>query len=274
MDQAKRIVNIGVLDFYEGATNEGMRCIHEIIAQYEKRHSLNCQVNVYDVRQQNQIPELREDVFICSGGPGSPTESKDLDWENNFFAWIDNVQQYNLENELKKHIFFICHSFQMACRHFDLALVTKRKSTAFGVFPVHMTEAAATELIFSGLSNPFFAVDSRDYQVIQPKMEQLEKCGASILTIEKERPHVSFERAIMAIRFNPYMVGTQFHPEADAPGMLRYLQREDKKINVIEQHGIAKWQSMVEQLNDPDKIMLTYSKILPNFLDHALGLKQ
>jgi GMP synthase-like glutamine amidotransferase len=160
----------------------------------------------------------------------------------------------------------------MACRYFNLATVTRRKSTSFGVFPVHLNPSASTELIFSGLQDPFFAVDSRDYQVIQPREEQFQKWGATLLAIEKERPHVTYERAVMAIRFNPYMVGTQFHPEADAPGMLRYLQREDKKTTVIENHGEAKWKSMIEQLNDPDKIMLTYSQMLPNFLDHAFGI--
>ena len=64
-------------------------------------------------------------------------------------------------------------------------------------------------------------------------------------------------------------MGTQFHPEADAIGMAMYLQREDKKKVVIEAHGEEKWQSMVEQLMDPGKILWTYSHILPNFLTYA-----
>ena len=78
------------------------------------------------------------------------------------------------------------------------------------------------------------------------------------------------ERAIMAIRFNDYFIGTQFHPEADAIGMSMYLQREDKKQTVIDNYGEEKWQSMVDQLNDPDKIMWTYSHILPNFLSQSV----
>jgi hypothetical protein len=31
----------------------------------------------------------------------------------------------------------------------------------------------------------------------------------------------------MAVRFNDYMIGTQFHP-GDATGMSMYLQREDE----------------------------------------------
>jgi hypothetical protein len=74
----------------------------------------------------------------------------------------------------------------------------------------------------------------------------------------------------MAIRFNEYMIGTQFHPEADAEGMTMYLQRNDKKKTVIENHGKEKWKSMIEQLNDPDKIMSTQAHVIPNFLSIAV----
>ena len=74
----------------------------------------------------------------------------------------------------------------------------------------------------------------------------------------------------MAVRFNSYMIGIQFHPEADAVGMSLYLQTEEKKKTVIENYGEEKWTSMIHHLNDPDKIMFTYSHILPNFLNTAV----
>ena len=52
--------------------------------------------------------------------------------------------------------------------------------------------------------------------------------------------------------------------------MTMYLLSDEKKEMVIESHGYDKWQSMINQLNDPDKISCTYSHIIPNFLDHAL----
>ena len=74
----------------------------------------------------------------------------------------------------------------------------------------------------------------------------------------------------MAIRFNKYFVGTQFHPEADPIGMRMYLQTEDKKKAVIDEHGEAKWTSMVKHLQDPDKIVWTYNHIIPNFLSRVI----
>jgi GMP synthase-like glutamine amidotransferase len=75
----------------------------------------------------------------------------------------------------------------------------------------------------------------------------------------------------MAIRFNEFMIGTQFHPEADATGRRMYLQRADKKKTVIEGYGEEKWKNMIQQLNDPDKIRKTYSQVIPNFLNVAIG---
>jgi GMP synthase-like glutamine amidotransferase len=125
--------------------------------------------------------------------------------------------------------------------------------------------------VFEGLQDPFYGVDSRDYQVVQPDKKKVHQMGGEILCIEKERPHVPLERAVMAIRFNPYIVGTQFHPEADAEGMSMYLLQEEKKKNVIENYGQQKWESMIEHLNDPDKISLTNSLILPNFILQAIA---
>src|SRR4030095_8721406 len=156
---------------------------------------------------------------------------------------------------------------------FNAGLVCKRKSTAFGVFPIHMLDGGKNEPVFEGLKDPFYAVDSRDYQVIQPNHGVLNEMGASILCIEKSRPHVPFERAIMGIRFNEYMIATQFHPEADAQGMSVHLQTEEKRNTVIESYGKEKLESMLQQLNDPDKIMWTHAYVLPNFLNSSVGIE-
>src|ERR1019366_3068827 len=119
--------------------------------------------------------------------------------------------------------------------------------------------------VFAGLHDPFYAVDSRDWQIIEPRINILYR-GAKVLCIEKERPHVPLERAIMAMRLNDYFFGTQFHPEADATGIKRHLLTEEKKKMVVENYGLVKWQSMMDHLKDPDKISWTHSHILPNFL--------
>lgn len=268
----KRTVKVAILDLYEGAPNQGMRCIRNILIEWAEKNDLLLYAKEYDVRLKNELPDTSYDVYISSGGPGSPLETRYEDWDIAWCRWLDKMERWNNNpsNTQKKYIFFICHSFQLASRFFNVGLVCKRRSTSFGVFPVHMLENGADEPVFDGLKDPFYAVDSRDYQVIQPNHDLLNEMGASLLCIEKSRPHVPYERAVMGLRFNEYMIGTQFHPEADAPGMSLYLQREDKRKTVIENHGEAKLQSMLEHLEDPDKIVWTYSHILPNFLNHSI----
>jgi homoserine O-succinyltransferase len=268
-----RTIRIAILDLNEGKLNQGMRCIRQIVRHWKETSGLNAETVEFDVRLKNDLPDTSFDIYISSGGPGDPLSTRFDDWDINWNKWVSDIQRWNdnPSNANKKHIFFICHSFQLACRHFNAGILKKRKSTAFGVFPIHMLEAGKQEPVFDGLRDPFYAVDSRDYQLVQPNHEVLKKMGARILCIEKERPHVPYERAVMGIRFNEYMIGTQFHPEADAEGMSLHLQTEEKKKTVIEKYGEEKLSSMLKQLNDPDKIMWTYQHILPNFLNTSVG---
>jgi homoserine O-succinyltransferase/O-acetyltransferase len=271
MFSASKPLKIAILDLYAGQPNEGMRCIRQILQQQQQQLRTDFIVEEFEVRLRNEVPTVDYDIYISSGGPGSPLPEASI-WEKKYFSWFDSVLEHNRnpQNEFKKHALFICHSFQLVCRYLGLGNVSKRRSTAFGVFPVHLTEEGKNEIVFRGLNDPFYAVDSRDYQVIETNEQRLAESGSTVLAIEKERPHVPLERAVMAMRINDYMLGTQFHPEADPEGMTMYLKREDKKSSVIENHGFDKWQSMIDHLNDPDKILWTYSHVLPNFLEQSI----
>lgn len=268
----QQIIKIAILNLYEGTENQGMRCLREIIHDFSTTNNITLQLEEFDVRLLKETPGTEFDLYISTGGPGNPMHSENSDWENIYFEWLTSMIHFNEneKNHIKKNIFFICHSFQLACRYFNVAQVIKRKSTSFGVFPVHFIEENINDVIFSGLSNPFYAVDNRDYQVVQPNEINMKKVGAKILAIEKDRPHVQYERAIMAMRFNKNMIGTQFHPEADSIGMTKYLSAGEKKTLVIQNYGEEKWKSMIDQLNDPEKISLTHDSILPAFLQLSI----
>jgi len=270
--KATKKLKVAILDLNAGEPNQGMRCLRTILGNFSEENNISLELDEFDVRLRNEVPDMGYDVFISSGGPGSPLESRYSDWEKKYFAWLNEVERWNTNpaNLQKKFVFFICHSFQLSARYYNIGIITKRHSPAFGIFPVHMLQDGFNEPVFDGLQDPFHAVDSRDFQVIQPNLDVIRKMGAKILCIEKERRHVPYERAIMAIRYNEYMIGTQFHPEADAPGTSNYLNREDKKKAIIENYGEDKWRVMLAHLEDPDKILWTYSRVLPNFLGQAV----
>lgn len=278
MQQSDKTIRIALLDMNNGYENQGMGCIRKIVRGYFDAHRYDYIVDEFDVRQKNEVPDLSYDIYVSSGGPGSPLDEEGWEWEQKFFRMIGKLYDYNEQADAgkKKYVFFICHSFQLACRYFMVGRLCKRMSTSFGVFPITKVEAGLTEPLFKNLENPFYAVDSRDYQVIEPDRWRLEELGATILAIEKERPHIPLERAIMGIRFSPEMIGTQFHPEADAVAMRARLLQEHNKEKVITEHGEEKYYNMLEHLEDPDKIMHTQNVLLPAFLDQAteaIGVK-
>ncbi len=270
----QKLLKIAILDLYNNAPNEGMRCIIKLIDEFREREQIEVETTIFNVRANNEVPDLSYDIYFSSGGPGSPLESAEA-WETAYFVFIDSVFEHNKSEEVKygestkKYMFLICHSFQLVARHLGIGKITKRKSTAFGVFPVNQIDKNIKEPFFEGLPEPFYVVDSRDYQLVSPNLKRIKALGINVLRMEKERPHVNLERAIMAIRFSEEVFGTQFHPEADGIGMLKYLSGEEKKKIVIKTHGLEKYNGMIDKLDDPDKILLTESIIIPKFLKTA-----
>ncbi|NTE05486.1 GMP synthase [Agrobacterium tumefaciens] len=268
----KKGLRVAVIDMNNGAPNQGMRGIQEILSRFRDDNHTNLSFDLFDLRQKGEIPGLEYDAYISSGGPGSPLESEGEKWENDFYSLLDQIEVFNTQSEIqKKYAFLICHSFQLACRKYKLGNVTERRSNAFGIFPITLTEEGGQDEIFNGITNPFFSVDSRDWQVIEPDFDAFERKGAKLLAIEKERKHIDLERCMMAIRFSNEIIGTQFHPEADPIGMKMYLLQEEKKKAIVDMHGEQKYLDMLNSLDDPARIVLTQSVILPNFLQKAIG---
>ena len=259
-------LRIALLDLYNGEPNEGMRSIKSILEKFKNFTTYE----VFDVRQLNQLPDTSFDIYISSGGPGNPLPQGES-WEQPFFnLWDDIIKLNEVEGAKKKFVFLICHSFQMLSLHWEIAKVSKRHSPSFGIFPIHKTDEGNIDSVIKRLPEPFFGVDSRVWQVTEPDIEKLNETGAKVLCMEKIRPHVEYERAVMAIRFSKEMMGVQFHPEADAEGMYRYFERPDKKEKIIDEHGKEKYEAMIAMLANPNTIELTHHAIMPSFLSEAI----
>ena len=260
-------IKVAILDMYNGEPNQGMRCIIDVINRFTPVISFE----IFDVRKKAELPNIEKfDIYISSGGPGNPLVG-DGDWDVKYYEFIDTLNRWNTENEVKKHVLFICHSFQMACKHFGLAEITKRNDTSFGVMTIHKTKEGINDPLFEGLEDPFYAIDSRDYQVVQPNLSVFKAKGAKIISLEKIRDYVQYERAIMAVRFTDYFVGTQFHPEADPISFISHLRNKEVKDKIRKMKGKRKFRNMLEDLLDDDKIYRTNETLIPNFLRIAIN---
>lgn len=269
-------MRVALVDLYNGEPNLGIQAIKDLV----QRWGLNTfdgdlTLEHFETRKTGEVPNLAFDAYLLSGGPGSPFDGEGTAWETAYFELVEAIWQHNRQaGSVPKHALFICHSFQMMCRHFGLGDVVKRKSTSFGVFATHQTTAGSKDPLFKGLQDPFYVADFRDWQVIQPKKEVFDSMGATVLALEKQRPHVPMERAMMGIRLSPEMVGVQFHPEADPAGMLVHFQKEARRSAIIEAHGEAKFDQIISRLEDPEFLLHTYQRIIPNFLADAVAARK
>jgi len=260
------LIKIAILDMYQGAPNQGKQNILDIL-DYQ---ILPMQWDIFDVRGANELPSMDYDIFISTGGPGSPLDGDGV-WDRNYFDLIDEIWRWNFRKTRKKYVFFICHSFQMICNHFKLGQLTQRHSRSFGVLPMHKTADGLNDPILKKLPDPFYAADTRDWQIVQPNLDIFEAFGAKILCLEKIRDHIDFERAIMAVRLSKEFFGTQFHPEADPIGMSEHYKDPEVYKRSVEIYGEEKVKSTIAQLSEPSKLALTNRIILPTFLKFSIN---
>lgn len=262
-----------IIDLYNNEPNQGMRCIQDLLKEAGKRFEhTSLDYKIYETRFKDEIPDSSYDIYISSGGPGEPFEGVGSKWENQYFNLLDNIWANNQnKNNRKKHMLFICHSFQIMVRYFELGKVVERESRSFGIVPVFKTKEGKNEQIFNNLGNPFLAADFRSYQAIEPNKIRFKELGAKLLCIEDYHAHdANLERAMMAIKVSDEFFATQFHPEADPESMHYHFKQPKKQQEVIEEYGEEKLNIMLERLETPDNITLTRNTVIPNFLNKAI----
>jgi GMP synthase-like glutamine amidotransferase len=269
-----REIKAAVIDLYDDYPNQAISSFRHILNTYAKKHGVSISTTVFDLRGNNEVPGLDFDVYISSGGPGSPIDSEGSEWENRFWNLVNAIDNHNRSTAVnKKHVLFVCHSFQLLCRQYKLGEVNERTSESYGIMPTSQTDAGKADPVLKGLPDNYYIFDSREWQVVNPDMKRFEEMGATLLTIERERSNPANPRALMAIRFNPYFFATQYHPEVDPVDMKRRMLTDDYKQNMIDEYGIAKYDEIFNDLDDPGKILLTYDTIIPQFLAQALNLR-
>jgi homoserine O-succinyltransferase len=247
---------------YDDTVNMGMICILGILKDWSQQRNILIEYEIFPLRNKCKIPDNSFDIYLSTGGPGSPIDSEGSTWDNLFVQWLQKMLDQN------KPVLLICHSFQIACRHFNFGNVCLRKSTQLGVLPVH---PLVEDKIFQNLNDPFYTLESRVYQIIEPNDENIASLGAKIIALEKHRPHVPLERAIMAIKFSDKMYGVQFHPEGEKNILIDFFNDIEVKNNIIEKYGEQKWEIIMSKLNDPEKLPKTHAHFIPNFLNLAIG---
>jgi GMP synthase-like glutamine amidotransferase len=91
-------------------------------------------IQIFAVRSNGEMPGMDFDLYISTGGPGSPMESTES-WEIEYKQWLNALLKHNqlAEPSEKKFGFFICHSFQLVCRMLQVGELSHRLQKSEGI---------------------------------------------------------------------------------------------------------------------------------------------
>ncbi len=258
-------MRVAILDMYNNLPGKhGIRCITDWLGSYD----FITEINMFNVRAKHEIPSLEYDIYIGSGGPGNPLEL-DLNWTPAYYNLIDNLTDHNGRNPNDpKYFFAICHSFQMLCAHFNLGQIVKRDRFTFGLTKISKSSNGQFDPLLNDLEDEFEAAEFRYFSVINPIKISLIKTGAEILALESFPPNTSgnHEIAIMSVKFSDYVYGTQFHPEADRPGMLSNLRSEHTRPELLKSFSALELDQLDVIFSTTNSIAQINKTILPNFM--------
>lgn len=261
-----------LVDMNNGLANQATRCFRRILEAFAKRvrdanPGLTVELVHVQPRNKGELPPADADLILSSGGPGSPYDGLEDAWGVGYRRYLDAVVERNLVDPARApQLFAVCHSFQIAAVHFDLATVERREDLKFGVFPSYPTELGQGTALFEPFEDRLFTWEHRAWHVVDLKADKLAAMGGAVLARESRPGRDDKGRALTALAFAPGVVGTQFHPEADLPGVLAWVQKPENAADLTDAYGPDLYKRMVTTLHDPHRLGKTFSLVIPGWL--------
>lgn len=264
------VVKVGVIDMNAGHVNQAIRCIGVLIDRFAagvraKNPTLEVQKVQVSPRDKDESPPDGCDFYIATGGPGSPFDGDGQRWVDDFSRFLDRIVDASAARDDAPSAFCICYSFEMAVRHFGIAEVAPRAQRKFGVMPVYTTDEGRAHPLLQPFGDRLFAFEHRNWEAIGLDESRLHRHGGKLLARES-RDGVSKGAALMAFDFAPGVEGVQFHPEADRPGVVAWVERPDQAEAFKLAYGLTTYERMLKTLDDPSRLARTFALLIPGWL--------
>jgi homoserine O-succinyltransferase len=270
LEMPKRLT-VCLIDMNAGVDNEAMRCFRAIVSAFLARvrgvnPELEPVVKHVQPRNLGELPPAQCDLYLSTGGPGSPFDGYDEPWCTGYRRFLDGiVDEATVRGDLSRSALVICHSFEIAIEHFAFAKMARRKTTKFGVMPVYMTREGEVSPLLSSFGDRLFAWEHRDWEAVGLDLAKLQSLQGELWATES-RDRRSKGEGLLAFRFGPGIEGTQFHPEADRDGARVWIERPEHKKACIDSYGELTYARMLKSLDDPKRIDHTFKTLIPGWL--------
>jgi homoserine O-succinyltransferase/O-acetyltransferase len=270
-------LRIGLVDMNNGVANQAMRCFRRILDRFEQRvHRANPTLELmrHEMQPRNlgEVPSGHYDLILSTGGPGSPFDGLEEPWGVGYRKFLDDVFAHNQRDyEKAPKLLAVCHSFEIAVIHFGVATMTKRDSLRFGLMPAYTTTVGQEVDYFKPFADRLFTWEHRWWQAVEPNAERLRELGGRMTAHESRESGPNKGDAALAFKFAPGIDGTQFHPEADKPGVLAWVVIPEHAEKFKAQYGNELYERMIKSLNDPTRLARTFALFIPGWLTHRFN---
>lgn len=269
--RALRPIRLCIVDMNNGHVNQAMRCLRGLVSEFFERvqawnPTLPCELLEVSPRDTNEPIPTDCDLYLSSGGPGSPFEGEGQPWTFDFGRFADGVVESGIQGgENRRALFAICYSFELVVQHFRLAQIAPRSDRKFGVMPIYTTSDGQQHPLLSPFGDRLFAFEHRNWEAVEPDAQRLGSLGGRILARES-RDGVSKGRAILGLEVAPGIEAVQFHPEADRAGVMNWVARPEQAAAFKATYGEVTYQAMLRTLDDPRRLARTFALVIPGWL--------
>jgi len=266
-----------LVDMNNGVANEATRCFRRLFDGFVQRvrtvnPDLPVQFKHVQPRNLGELPEEKVDLVLSSGGPGSPYDGFEDPWCVGYRKFLDHILESNTTHpDHAPQIFVVCHSFEIAITHFKVAEMTKRETLKFAIMPAYPTEEGMADPLFGPFGERLFVWEHRRWQAVNMNQRSLDALGGKLLCRESRPGRTDKGEAVVGFRFAPGIVGTQFHPEADRPGVMAWINRPEHAADLRDAYGNALYERMIKTLDDPTRLARTYALLIPTWLQRRFN---
>lgn len=266
-----RPLRLCIIDMNNAHVNQAMRCLRGIAASFFEQavaHNpgLTCELIEVSPRDTNDPVPRDCDLYLSSGGPGSPFDGDGQPWADDYGRFSDGVvESATRGGEGAQALFAICYSFEMVVRHFQIAHIAPRAERKFGVMPIYTTSEGQRHPLLAAFGDRLFAFEHRNWEAIDLDEGRLRSLGGRLLARES-RDGVSKGRALLAIEVATGIESVQFHPEADRPGVMNWVARPEQAAAFKAVYGEVTYQAMLRTLENPRRLARTFALVIPGWL--------
>lgn len=271
-------VRIALVDMNNGVANQATRCFRRLVDGFQRRvrvQNPTVEFTFHHLQPRNlgEVPDGSYDLVLSSGGPGAPLDGFDDTWGKGYRRFLDGVAEANAKDPVRStKALLICHSFELAVLHFGVAEMRLRPTTKFGVMPAYLTDDGQLLDYLGPFGYRLFTFEHRNWEAVNLDAAKLARLGGKVLAHEAHAASVVNQGdAILGLRFAGGLDGLQFHPEADKPGVMAWVEKPEHQERLRDAYGDDLFGKMVRTLADPTRLARTFALLIPSWLTYRFN---